>query len=105
MGAGLDLIAAFPYVKSVFEEADQALSMKLTGLMWKGQPVSHTLTPCNVTCNDHITQLLTLIPFFSVRSEADRGGSTRHPHSLHRRVDHHQSQPYSLTHATPLTLS
>ena len=40
MGAGQDLVTAFPYASAVFDAADAALQLSLTRLMWHGQQVS-----------------------------------------------------------------
>lgn len=42
VGAGLDIVRAFPYVKQLYDEADEALKMPLSQLIWHGQQVRTT---------------------------------------------------------------
>ena len=44
VGMGRDLAGAFPAARHVFQEVDDALSHKLSKLMWEGQPEDLTLT-------------------------------------------------------------
>jgi [acyl-carrier-protein] S-malonyltransferase len=44
VGMGRDLAQAFPAARYVFEEVDDALSQKLSRLMWEGPPEELTLT-------------------------------------------------------------
>ncbi|CAH0251035.1 ACP S-malonyltransferase [Roseomonas sp. CECT 9278] len=44
VGMGRDLAEAFPAARHVFQEVDDALSQKLSKLMWEGQPEDLTLT-------------------------------------------------------------
>jgi [acyl-carrier-protein] S-malonyltransferase len=44
VGMGRDLAEAFPAARHVFQEVDDALSQKLTKLMWEGPPEELTLT-------------------------------------------------------------
>jgi [acyl-carrier-protein] S-malonyltransferase len=44
VGMGRDLAEAFPTARHVFQEVDDALSQKLTKLMWEGPPEELTLT-------------------------------------------------------------
>ncbi len=43
-GMGRDLAAAFPAAREVFQEVDDALSQKLSALMFEGPPEELTLT-------------------------------------------------------------
>src|SRR3712207_9115758 len=44
VGMGKALAEAFPQAKAVFDEVDEALSQKLSGLMWEGPAEDLTLT-------------------------------------------------------------
>ncbi len=44
IGMGRDLALAFPAAREVFQEVDDALSQKLSKLMWEGEPEALTLT-------------------------------------------------------------
>jgi hypothetical protein len=99
-GAGKDLVTAFPYVRRVYEEADDTVKFPLSKMIWEGQQVSGS-SPAFIAALPLATAAeppLPLVrPLLSGRAEEDRERPAGHLHSLHGCMAHTEGLSLSLS--------